>query len=131
MSQKEEQKNKEVVIDDISKLLNNSAVKEHTIRVDPNDSSLVMKVQVRELSFFDMQNAIKSFINLTSSGEVEIDLAGYWKYMYDKCIVSTEPSLSLTQLIGLNAYVGSQLATVLPQPTELLKYWPFRGRASE
>ena len=120
MSQKEEQKNKEVVIDDISKLLNNSAVKEHTIRVDPNDSSLVMKVQVRELSFFDMQNAIKSFINLTSSGEVEIDLAGYWKYMYDKCIVSTEPSLSLTQLIGLNAYVGSQLTTVLPQPTELL-----------
>jgi len=120
VSQKEEQKNKEVVIDDISKLLNNSAVKEHTIRVDPNDSSLVMKVQVRELSFFDMQNAIKSFINLTSSGEVEIDLAGYWKYMYDKCIVSTEPSLSLTQLIGLNAYVGSQLTTVLPQPTELL-----------
>ena len=120
MSQKEEQKDKEVVIDDISKLLNNSAVKEHTIRVDPNDSSLVMKVQVRELSFFDMQNAIKSFINLTSSGEVEIDLAGYWKYMYDKCIVSTEPSLSLTQLIGLNAYVGSQLTTVLPQPTELL-----------
>jgi hypothetical protein len=130
VSQKEEQKNKEVVIDDISKLLNNSAVKEHTIRVDPNDSSLVMKVQVRELSFFDMQNAIKSFINLTSSGEVEIDLAGYWKYMYDKCIVSTEPSLSLTQLIGLNAYVGSQLTTVLPQPTELLA-GPLEAGASE
>lgn len=130
MSQKEEQKSKEVVIDDISKLLNSSAVKEHTIRVDPDDSSLVMKVQVRELSFFDMQNAIKSFINLTSSGEVEIDLAGYWKYMYDKCIVSTEPALSLTQLIGLNAYVGSQLTAVLPQPTELLA-GPLGAGASE
>ena len=121
MSQTEEQKkNKEVIVDDISKLLNNSTVKEHTISVDPNDSSLVMKVQIRELSFFDMQNAIKSFIALTSAGDVEIDLAGYWQYMYDKCIVSTEPSLSLTQLTGLNAYVGSQLTAVLPQPTELL-----------
>lgn len=121
MSQKEEKNPKnEVVVDDISKLLNNDAVTEHTIRVDPNDASLVMKVQVRQLSFFDMQNAIKSFVNLSSAGEVEIDLAGYWRYMYEKCIVSTTPSLSLTQLTGLNAFVGSQLTTILPQPQELL-----------
>lgn len=121
MSQKEEkQKNKEVVVDDINKLLSSDSAKEYTIRVDPDNESLVMKVQVRELSFFDMQSAIKSFVSITASGEVEIDLAGYWRYMYEKCIVSTTPSLSLTQLTGLNSYVGSQLTQILPQPQELM-----------
>ena len=59
-------------------------------------------------------------IEIEDSGEVEIDLAGYWKYMYEKCIVSTEPNLSKAQLMGLNGYVGSQVSAILPQPTDLL-----------
>ena len=105
---------------DISSLLNNESTTTHSVLVDEQNPNLIMKVEVRELSFLDMQSAIKSFINLTSSGEVEIDLAGYWKYMYEKCIVSTEPNLSKAQLMGLNGYVGSQVSAILPQPTDLL-----------
>ena len=119
MSQKEKKKEPQIV-SDITGLLNDGSTTEHFISVDSDNPELVMKVELRELTFLDMQNAIKSFINLTASGEVEIDLAGYWKYMYEKCIVSTTPPLTQTQLTGLNSYVGSQLSAVLPQPGELL-----------
>ena len=119
MSQKEKNSEPQIV-SDISSLLNNESTTTHSVLVDEQNPNLIMKVEVRELSFLDMQSAIKSFINLTSSGEVEIDLAGYWKYMYEKCIVSTEPNLSEAQLMGLNGYVGSQVSAILPQPTDLL-----------
>jgi hypothetical protein len=120
VSQKEKQNSEPQIVSDITGLLNNGKTNAHSILVDPDNPNLVMMVEVRDLTFLDMQNAIKSFINLTASGEVEIDLAGYWKYMYEKCIVSTTPPLTQTQLTGLNSYVGSQLSAVLPQPGELL-----------
>jgi len=120
VSQKEKQNSEPQIVSDITGLLNNGKTTEHLISVDPDNDALVMKVEVRELSFLDMQSAIKSFINLTSTGEVEIDLAGYWKYMYEKCIASTQPQLSKAQLMGLNTYVGSQLSAILPSPTDLL-----------
>jgi len=108
------------VISDPSTLLANSAVTEHTIRVDPDDESLVMKVRVRELSFMDMQSAIKTFVAISTDGGVEIDIAGYWKYMFDKCVVSTDPTIGRGQLNALNQFVGSQLSAILPQPQDLL-----------
>ena len=120
MSQKEKKTSEPQIVSDISALLNNETTTTHAVMVDEEQPNLVMMVEVRELSFLDMQSAIKSFINLTSSGEVEIDLAGYWKYMYDKCIVSTQPTLSKAQLMGLNGYVGTQVSAILPQPTDLL-----------
>ena len=119
MSQKEKNSEPQIV-SDINKLLNNGKTNAHSVSIDPDDPNQVMMVETRDLSFLDMQSAIKSFIHISGSGEVEIDLAGYWKYMYDKCIVSTQPQLSKAQLLGLNSYVGSQLSAVLPQPTDLL-----------
>ena len=119
MSQKEKKKEPQIV-SDITGLLNDGSTTEHFISVDSDNPELVMKVELRELTFLDMQSAIKSFINLSSAGEIEIDLAGYWKYMYDKCIVSTTPQLSSTQLLGLNTYVGTQLSAILPSPTDLM-----------
>tara|TARA_R110000744_G_scaffold178418_1_gene297340 strand:+ start:122 stop:520 length:399 start_codon:yes stop_codon:yes gene_type:complete len=110
----------EQVISDLSAILANDSVSEHTIRVDQENPNLVMKVQVKQLSFLDMQEAIKSFIGITASGEVEINLAGYWRYMYENCIISTTPATNTTQLIGLNQFVGSQLAAILPQPQDLI-----------
>ena len=49
----------EQIIADKSALLVKSGVTEHIIRVDPSNESLVMKVNVRDLSFIDMQKAIK------------------------------------------------------------------------
>ena len=118
--QNEEGGQDEQLVVDINTILVNNNTIQHTIRVDPQNENAVMKVHIRELSFMDMQKAIKSFIAVSASGEVEIDLGGYWRYMYEKCVVNTEPSLNTSQLLGLNQYVGSQLASILPQPQELM-----------
>lgn len=111
---------KEDVVVDASVLLANSDVTEHTIRVNPDDETQVMKVRVRSLSFLDMQNAIKSFVNINTDGGVEIDIAGYWRYMIEKCIVTTDPHLGRGQLLALNQYVGSKISALLPQPQDLM-----------
>ena len=110
----------EQIIADKSALLVKSGVTEHTIRVDPDNEALVMKVSVRDLSFIDMQKAIKSFVSIEMDGGVEIDLAGYWRYMMEKCVVSSEPSLSVVEMLGLSQFAGQQLTAVLPQPQDLL-----------
>jgi|TARA_R100000315_G_C5219844_1_gene131967 hypothetical protein len=93
---------------------------EHTIRVDPDDESAVMKVWVKDLTFLKMQEAIKSFVSITGAGNVDLDLAGYWKYMYAECVSRTQPNLTMIQLMGLNTYVGQQITALLPQPQDLI-----------
>ena len=110
----------ETVVEDASLLLASNDVVEHTISVNPDDETQVMKVRVRSLSFLDMQSAIKSFVNISTDGGVEIDIAGYWRYMLEKCVVSTDPTLGRGQLLSLNQYVGSQLTALLPQPQDLM-----------
>ena len=110
----------ETVVEDASLLLASNDVVEHTISVNPDDETQVMKVRVRNLSFLDMQSAIKSFVNISTDGGVEIDIAGYWRYMMEKCIVSTDPNLGRGQLLSLNQYVGGQLTALLPQPQDLM-----------
>ena len=63
-------------IADKAALLIKSGVTEHIIRVDPDDENLIMKVNTRDLSFIDMQKAIKSFVSIEMDGGVDIDLAG-------------------------------------------------------
>ena len=110
----------EKIVEDASVLLASNDVIEHTISANPDDETQVMKVRVRNLSFLDMQNAIKSFVNIDTDGGVEIDIAGYWRYMIEKCVVSTDPQLGRGQLLSLNQYVGGQLSALLPQPQDLL-----------
>lgn len=110
----------ETIVEDASLLLASNDVVEHTISVNPDDETQVMKVRVRNLSFLDMQNAIKSFVNIDTGGGVEIDIAGYWRYMIEKCVVSTDPNLGRGQLLSLNQYVGGQLSALLPQPQDLM-----------
>tara|TARA_R110002020_G_scaffold67434_2_gene177061 strand:+ start:2448 stop:2762 length:315 start_codon:yes stop_codon:yes gene_type:complete len=96
------------------------AAVEHIINVDPNDESAIMKVWVKDLTFLKMQEAVKSFVSITGGGNVDLDLAGYWKYMMRECIERTEPNLSTTQLMGLNSHVGQQITALLPQPQDLM-----------
>jgi hypothetical protein len=108
------------VVSDIGRLMAAPAEVEHTIRVDPDDESAVMKVWVKDLTFLKMQEAIKSFVSITGAGNVDLDLAGYWKYMYAECVSRTQPNLTMIQLMGLNTYVGQQITALLPQPQDLI-----------
>ena len=67
-----------------------------------------------------MQNAIKTFVNIKGDGGIDIDLASYWKHMFTECIERTEPRLTPTQMMQLQPYVAQQLTALLPQPQDLI-----------
>ena len=113
------QKEPSQLVNDISSLLVTGGAKMHEIQVDP-ENNLMMRVWVKELTFLQMQDAIKSFVDINAEGGVNLDLAGDWRYMMEKCIERTEPNLSTTQLMGLNSYVGQQITALLPQPQDLI-----------
>ena len=113
----------------MSLLVNNQAV-EHEIQVNENDEEVVMKVWVKELSFMQLQEAIKSFVTIGANGSVDIDLANYWRYMFQNGIDRTEPRLSIPQMLALKPFVAQQITSLLPQPQDLMAN-PLAGGANE
>ena len=108
------------LVDSAISLLVNTTAKEHMISASPDNPELGLKVWVRELSFMQMQNAIKTFLNITAQGGVDIDLASYWKHMFAECIEKTEPRLTPTQMMQLQPFVAKQITALLPQPQDLI-----------
>lgn len=117
------------IADPMSLLVNSQAV-EHEIQADENDPNVVMKVWVKELSFMQLQDAIKTFVNLSAGGSVDIDLANYWKYMFAEAIDKTEPRLTIPQMLSLRPFIANQITALLPQPQDLLAN-PLADGASE
>ena len=109
---------KKQVVMNKSLLLKNDDVTKHTIRVDPEDESAVIEVWVREISFLDIQAAAQTMFNV-SSGDVSLNLKGYWKFAFTHWVTKTNPSLTTEELLSLKGYVGEQLSKVLPQPNEM------------
>ena len=56
-------------------------------------------------------------IDAKSQG-VDIDLNGMYRYLVEKFVVRTEPSLTTIELIRLNPYIGNQLKEILPNPLD-------------
>lgn len=117
------------IADPMSLLVNSQAV-EHEIQADENDPEVVMKVWVKELSFMQLQDAIKTFVNLSAGGSVDIDLANYWKYMFAEAVEKTEPRLTIPQMLSLRPFIANQITALLPQPQDLLAN-PLAGGADE
>jgi len=117
------------IADPMNLLVNNQAV-EHEIRVDKDDEEVVMKVWVKELSFMQLQEAIKSFVTIGANGSVDIDLANYWRYMFQNGIDRTEPKLTIPQMLALKPFVAQQITSLLPQPQDLMAN-PLAGGANE
>ena len=107
------------IADPMSLLVNSQAV-EHEIQADENDPDVVVKVWVKELSFMQLQDAIKSFVTIGANGSVDIDLAAYWKYMFAEAIEKTEPRLSIPQMLSLRPFIANQITALLPQPQDLM-----------
>ena len=115
---------------DLNSLMVNSQSTVHQIRVDPENEDVVMRVWVKELSFIQLQDAIKSFVNITANGGVDIDLVAYWKFMFAEAIERTEPRLSIPQMLSLKPSVAQQLTALLPQPQDLMAS-PLAGGVTE
>jgi len=108
------------LVDNAISLLVNTSAKEHMIRVSPDNPDVGLKVWIRELSFMQMQEAIKTFVKIGANGSIDIDLASYWKHMFAECVEKTEPRLTPTQMMQLQPYVAHQLTSLLPQPQDLI-----------
>ena len=113
------QETKSTLVNDISSLLVTSGAQMHEVQVDP-EKDLFVRVWVKELTFLQMQDAIKTFVDINADGGVNLDLAGYWRYMMEKCIERTEPEMTKTQMLGLKASVAHQITALLPQPQDLM-----------
>tara|TARA_R110000803_G_scaffold49315_5_gene102513 strand:+ start:841 stop:1182 length:342 start_codon:yes stop_codon:yes gene_type:complete len=101
-------------------LLVSSQSAEHEIQADENDPDVIVKVWVKELSFMQLQEAIKTFVTITTAGGVDINLAEYWKYMFAEAIEKTEPRLSIPQMLSLRPFIANQITALLPQPQDLM-----------
>jgi hypothetical protein len=107
-------------IADPMSLLVSSQSAEHEIQADENDPDVIVKVWVKELSFMQLQEAIKTFVTITTAGGVDINLAEYWKYMFAEAIEKTEPRLSIPQMLSLRPFIANQITALLPQPQDLM-----------
>ena len=107
-------------IADPMSLLVRSQSAEHEIQADENDPDVIVKVWVKELSFMQLQEAIKTFVTITTAGGVDINLAEYWKYMFAEAIEKTEPRLSIPQMLSLRPFIANQITALLPQPQDLM-----------
>ena len=107
-------------IADLTSLLVNSQATEHEIQVNEDDDNAVMRVWVKELSFMQLQDAVKSFVSIKPNATVDIDLAAYWKYMFAEAIEKTEPRLTIPQMLSLKPFVAQQIIALLPQPQDLM-----------
>lgn len=90
----------------------------HEVQVDPENPDSVMEIWVRDITFLDVQNAAQRMF-LIIDGEATLDLASYWEYAFSNWIVRTNPELSVQELLGLNAFIGEQIASLLPKPDEM------------
>jgi hypothetical protein len=107
-------------IADLTSLLVNNQSVEHEIKVNEDDENTVMKIWIKELSFMQLQDAIKTFVAIKSDGTVDIDLASYWKYMFAEAIDKSEPRLTIPQMLSLKPFVAQQIIALLPQPQDLM-----------
>ena len=113
----QEKKNETELVNDIDSLLVQTGAICHEI---PLGEGQHMNVWVKELSFLQTQKAIKEVVNISGSGGVSVDLAGYWTYMMRQCIDRTEPSLSKAQILALKPSVAQLITALLPQPQDLM-----------
>jgi hypothetical protein len=90
----------------------------HEVQVDPENPDSVMEVWVRDITFLDVQNAAQRMF-LIVQGEATLDLAAYWEYAFSNWIVRTNPELDVQELLELNAFIGEQIASLLPKPDEM------------
>ena len=90
----------------------------HEIKVDPDDPEQIMEIWIRDITFFDVQKAAQSMFSMQGD-DVSINLDGYWRYAFKEWVVRTNPDLSVEEMMSLNAYVGQQIAALLPKPDEL------------
>ena len=106
------------IVDNKENIVAKKNERRHEIGVSRDNPDEKMEVWVRDITFFDGQKAAQNLF-LVDGDDVKLDLEGYWKYAFTNWVLRTNPELSPDALANVNAYVGQQLAGLLPKPDEL------------
>ena len=88
-----------MTIVDKQNLLAKKNEQRHDIRVDKENPDLMMEVWIRELTFFDVQQAAQSMFQM-ADGEVSLNLEGYWRYAFSNWVVRTNPELTIDDMMS-------------------------------
>ena len=106
----------------IESLLVNTGSTPHEIEIDPEGQpGAMLTVWLKEMSFLDMQQAVKEFIAFdTDTGDIDMDLANYWRYMFKSCIEKTEPKITMAQLFAMRPEIAVHITMLLPQPQDMV-----------
>jgi len=107
-----------MTIVDKNNLITRKSEQRHEISADRDNPDLKMEVWVRNITFFDVQKAAQSMFSMDGD-DVSLNLDGYWRYAFSEWVVRTNPDLTVDEMMNLNAYVGQQIASLLPKPDEL------------
>ena len=99
-------------------ILKKKSEQKYEIKVDPDDHEQIMEIWIRDITFFDVQKAAQNMF-LMDGNDVSLDLQGYWNHAFSEWVVKTNPELSPSELLEINAYAGQQIAALLPKPDEL------------
>mgnify|MGYP003653263676 CR=1 FL=1 len=103
---------------DINALLVRNEAEPHEIPVGDEEC---LRIWVKPITFLQTQRAIKEVVNLNAtSGEVAIDLEGYWKHMLMTCVERVEPEMSKAQMLALRPEIMQHITALLPQPQDLM-----------
>ena len=109
-----------ILLDNIESLMVHSDTEMHEVRVDPDNPNVVFRVWVKELSFLEIQDALKEVMDIGPEGGITVDMAAYWRFMLSEGIAKTEPPMSKTQLWSLKPEVAVLVTALLPQPEDLV-----------
>ena len=84
---------------------------------DPN----ALYTDVKDGAVMASQNAMKEFIDLNpQTGEMNMDLGAYWKYMLMNAVEKTEPHMPKAQMLSLKPEILTQITQLLPQPQDVV-----------
>ena len=109
------------ILTDKNRILRKNNDTKHTVRVDPEDDSLVMDVWIKDTSFLDIQKAAQEMFNVGADGNVSLNLEGYWRFAFNTWITKTNPLLTKDELLNLKGFAGESISKLLPSPDELAK----------
>lgn len=93
----------------------------HYIKVAPNKEEY-LKVWVKEPTWLEAEKALNAVMKIDSRTQsLDLDLNAMYKYMVEKFIDKTEPSLSAIDMLRLSPFVGNQLKEILPNPMAMMQ----------
>jgi len=93
----------------------------HWVQCKP-DVQEYLKIWIKDPTFLELEQAQTKLFELNmQGGDVSLNLADLYRYLFETFIEKTEPNLSVIDLIRLTPFVGNQIKELMPSPFTALE----------